>query len=83
MEMLSVDIRMSFGIEKCLKLSIKRGKPVSTGPVLTLGDEICELSYDETYRYLECGGIDYGQAKSKITEEFLRRLTLKSAFYFF
>jgi len=28
-EMLSADIRMSFGIENCAKLSIKRGKPVS------------------------------------------------------
>ena len=56
---------------------LSRGKPVSTGPVVTLGDEIRELSYDETYCYLgfpECGGIDYAQAKSKITEEFLRCL---------
>ena len=51
-EMFSVDNRMSFGVEKCAKLSIKRGKPVSTGPVVTLGDEIRELSYDESYRYL-------------------------------
>jgi len=47
-EMSSVDIRMSFGVEKCAKLSVKRGKPVSTGPVVTLGDEVRELSYDET-----------------------------------
>ena len=48
----SDDIRMSFGISKCAKLTVKRGKPVSTGPVLTIGNEISELAYDETYHYL-------------------------------
>ena len=77
-EMFSTDIRMSFGIEKCAKLTVKRGKPVSVGLVVTLGDEIRELLY-ETYRYLgfpECGGIDHGRAKSRIADEFLRRLRI-------
>ena len=43
----SSDIGMSFGIQKCAKLTIKRGKLVSTGPVVTLSDEIQELSYGE------------------------------------
>jgi len=78
-KMFSADIIMSFGIEKCAKLTIKRGKPMSMWPVVTLGDEICELSYNETYRYLgfpEYGGIDHGQSKSRITDEFLRCLRI-------
>jgi len=30
----SSDIGMTFGIQKCAKLTIKRGKPVSTGPIV-------------------------------------------------
>ena len=48
----SDDIGMSFGISKCAKLTVKQAKPISTGPVLTIGDEIGELAYGETYRYL-------------------------------
>ena len=62
----SDDIGMSFGISKCAKLTVKRGKPVSTGPMLTIGDEISKLSYDETYRYLgfsEYGVVDHSKCK--------------------
>ena len=38
----SDDIKMSFGFEKCAKLSVRDGKPVVAGPVFTLGDEIGE-----------------------------------------
>lgn len=75
----SDDIRMSFGISKCAKLTVKRGKPVSTGPILTIGDEIGELSCGETYRYLgfvESGGVDHSKCKDIISAEFLRRLKL-------
>ena len=48
-----------------------------------MSDEIHELSYGETYKYLgfqECGG---GQAKTSLTEEFSRRLKIvwKSLLY--
>lgn len=75
----SDDIRMSFGISKCTKLTVKWGKPVSTGPILTIGDEIGELSYGETYRYLgfaESGGVDHSKCKDIISAEFLRQLKL-------
>jgi len=53
---------MTFGIDKCAKLTVKCGKSMSTGPIITICDEIGELAYDETYRYLgfpESGGIDH------------------------
>ena len=51
-----------------------------------MSDEIHELSYGKTYRYLgfqECGGIDHRQAKTSLTEEFSRRLKIvwKSLLY--
>ena len=48
-----------------------------TGPVLTIGDEIGELAYDETYRYLgfpESGGVDHAKCKEAISAELLKRL---------
>ena len=50
---------------------------MSTGPVLTIGDEIGELAYDETYRYLgfpESGSVDHAKCKEAISAELLRRL---------
>jgi len=47
----SSNIRLSFGAQKCAKLTVKRGKPVSTGLTVTINDEICDLSYRETYRF--------------------------------
>ena len=44
---------MSFGISKCAKLTIKRGKIVQTGPLPVLSsDEIPELEIAGLYRYL-------------------------------
>ena len=34
-ETFSSDIGMTFGIQRCAKLTIKIDKPVSTGPVVT------------------------------------------------
>ena len=73
----SDDIGMTFGIDKCAKLTVKRGKSMSTGPIMTIGDEIGELAYDETYHYLgfpKSGGIDHTKCKEVISTEFLRRL---------
>jgi len=50
-----------------------------TGPVLTVGGKIGELTYDETYRYLgfpESGGIVHAKCKEAISTEFLKRLKL-------
>ena len=43
--------------------------------VLTIGDEIGELAYDETYRYLffpESAGDDHAKCKEAISAELLR-----------
>ena len=74
---ISDDIGMSFGINKYAKLTVKRGKPVSTGPVITIGEEIGELAYNATYRYLgfpESGGVDHAKCKEVISAELSRRL---------
>ena len=75
----SGDIDMQFGLKKCAKLSVRRGKLTLTGPLSTLDDEIGELDYGETYRYLgfpEAGGIDHGNNKTVSTDEFHRYLKL-------
>ena len=75
----SDDIKMSFGFEKCAKLSVRDGKPVVAGPVFTLGDEIGELTYGQTYRYLgfpESGGIHHDGCKDVITGNLHRRFQL-------
>jgi len=75
----SNDIGMQFGLQKCAKLSAKRGKLTVMGSLSTLGDEICELNYGETYRYTgfpEAGGIDHSSSKIVITDELLIHLKL-------
>jgi len=75
----SDDICMKFGFQKCAKLTVKRGKCTLSGTLSSLGDEIEELDYGETYRYLgfpETGGIDHDVSKSIITSEFHRRVKL-------
>jgi len=75
----SDDIKMSFGFEKCAKLSVRGGRPALAGPVFSLGDEIAELDYGRTYRYLgfpEAGGIEHDKCKEVITEELRRRFRL-------
>jgi len=66
----SDDIGMSFGINKCAKLTVKQGKPVSTGPVITIGEEIDELAYHATYRYLGFPeSVDHAKCKEVISAE--------------
>ena len=74
----SDDIQMSFGFEKCAKLSVREGRPSSTGPVFSL-DAIGELSYGQTYRYLgfpETGGVDHDACKAAITGELRNRFQM-------
>ena len=73
-------IQMSFGISKCAKLTIKRGKSVQTGsmPIMS-GPEIPELETAGLYRYLgfpEGGGIDHAHSKDVVLSEFKSRLNL-------
>jgi len=67
-------VRMSLGISKCAKLTIKRGKIVQTGPLPALsGSEIPELEIAGLYRYLgfpKGGGVDHKHCKDVILGEF-------------
>ena len=52
-EMFSSDVGLSFGLDKCAKLTICRGKSVVTGSIAVSPDvNICELDIGETYKYL-------------------------------
>ena len=73
-------IQMDFGISKCAKLTIKRGKVVQTGsmPVLS-GTKIHEWEIAGLYHYLgfpEGGGTNHKHSKDIILNEFKRRLRL-------
>ena len=73
-------IRMSFGISKCAKLTMKRGRVVQPGP-LPLADclEIPEVGVSGVYRYLgfpEVGGMDHQHCKKVVLFEFEHRLRL-------
>ena len=79
MRKFSDDIKMSFGFEKCAKLSVRDGRPVVAGPVFTLGDEVGELTDGQTYHYLgfpDTGGIQHDECKDVITGELRRRFQL-------
>ena len=74
----SKDIHMSFGIEKCAKVSLKRGKQVKAEN-LNLGDELAiqDLEQEQNYKYLgveEKGGISQNKMKEKIRKEYYRRV---------
>ena len=76
----SAAIRMSFGISKCAKLSVKRGKVAQTRPVPVMDSlEIPELDVFGVYCYLgfpEVGGIDHQRCKAAALAEVERRLRL-------
>ncbi|XP_044751720.1 uncharacterized protein LOC123311715 [Coccinella septempunctata] len=49
----SEDIGMSFGLQKCAVIEVKRGKMVEGGNIrISDGREIAELSFGERYKYL-------------------------------
>ena len=78
--MFSDDVRLTFGLDKCAKLSVLRGKLNPTGDVaLPAGVKIRELSVGETYKYLglfEAEGLDCSRSKKLILETYLKRLSL-------
>ena len=52
----SDDIEMSFGIDKCKKLTIQRGKIVDMENIqLNNGGELKSLELNQQYKYLEFG----------------------------
>ena len=68
---------MEFGIQKCAKVTIKRGKQVSSSNI-PLGKNVAIQNLDQEayYKYLgveEAGGISHNKMKEKIRKEFYRR----------
>ena len=79
-KMFSDDVGLTFGLDKCAKLSVTRGKAVHTDDLLVY-DDFCirDLNTSEAYRYLgffEREGIECGRTKKTIVDEYERRLTL-------
>jgi hypothetical protein len=76
----SDDIHMEFGIEKCAKITFKRGKLIqSQNLVIDINREIQELEQGETYKYLgieESEGIQHQQMKERLKQEYRRRLRM-------
>ena len=78
--MFSNDVRLSFGLDKCARLSVRRGKIGLSGP-LTLSPDVSihELNTGEFYRYLgffESEGLDCSGSKQTLLEVYKRRLSL-------
>ena len=77
---ISKDINMHFGLEKCARICIKRGRVQSK---VHLGsayeNDIKELDPRKTYKYLgieESFDIQHKNEKEKLKKEYLRRLRL-------
>ena len=74
----SRDIGMSFGLDKCAKLTITKGKRSSTENVqLSTGDLIKELENEATYKYLglnEDDNISHTSMKENLEKEYLTRV---------
>ena len=68
---------MDFGIAKCVKLTVKRGKVIQTGPMSVCDClSIPELDAFGVYRYLgfpEAGGVEHQHCKKAV----LVRTTMK------
>jgi hypothetical protein len=76
----SEDIHMEFGLEKCVKITYKRGKLIhSQNLVIDINREIQELEQGKTYKYLgieESVGIQHQQVKERLKQEYRRRLRM-------
>ena len=77
-QIFSNDIGMSFGLEKCPKISIVRGKVKNRDNiVLSSGEEIRELNNQKFYKYLgveENKVIGHTETKEKLSKEYFSRL---------
>ena len=78
--MFSHDVCLSFGLDKCAKCSVIRGRVVPSNDVfLPDGSSIYQLNVGETYKYLglfEAEGIDYTKNKKLVMDPYHQRLRL-------
>ena len=78
-QILSNDIRMEFGIQKCGVLLLKRGKVVSSKGVEMPDGEIIKEVVKNEYQYLgilEYNKIKESKMKENFQKEYLRRTKL-------
>ena len=72
-KMVSDDIKMEFGLDKCAKATFKGGKKVSAEGIQLNGDKVIQdLDPETTYTYLgmeEGSGTDHQKMKNKIQKE--------------
>ena len=74
---LSSDIGMKFGIEKCAVLVLKRGKVVHCEGIDLPNDQKIRAIKDDGYKYLgvlEADNVMHDEMKRKITKEYMRRV---------
>jgi len=71
---------MDFGLEKCAKITFKKGKLIhSQNLVIDINREIQELEQGKTYKYLgidESEGIQHQQMKERLKQEYRRILRM-------
>ena len=74
----SRDINMEFGLDKCSKCTIRKGKKIAAENIeLENGDCIEDLADDSSYKYLgieENATIEHKQVREKVKKEYLNRL---------
>jgi len=80
---ISIDINMKFGLEKCVRICLKRGSVQSKMHVgSTFENDIKELDPRKAYKYLgieDSFDIQHKNEKEKRKKEYLRRLRLVSS----
>ena len=80
MHTISKDLNMNFGLEKCARIYLKRGRVQSKMHIgNTFENDIKELDLRNSYKYLgieESFDIQHKNEKEKLQKEYLRRLRL-------
>ena len=77
---ISKDLNINFGLEKCARIFLKRGRVQSKMHIgNTFENDITELDLRKAYKYLgieESFNIQHKNEKEKLKKEYLRRLRL-------
>lgn len=76
-ERFSNDIRMSFGLDKCRRLSIEKGQVVQRSLELVDGGTIDAMNQDEAYKYLgfqQTRRVQHKDIRCKVTNVYLQRV---------
>ncbi|XP_036318615.1 uncharacterized protein LOC118742499 [Rhagoletis pomonella] len=73
----SNDIKMSFGVEKCRRLSVENGKLIRREFELMTHETVDSMTEDDTYKYLgilQARRMQHSEIVSAITSEYLQRV---------